>query len=219
MPFVNGEIYHVFNRGIDRRPTFTSITAYKRGMDLLAYYRFVKPPFRFSHLQRLPTDKREEVLQELIARDEKLVEILAFCLMPNHVHFLLKQLVDNGIPIFMSNFLNSYTRYFNTRYERVGSLFLDQFKGVRIETDEQMVHVSRYIHINPTTSFVVKDFEALLEYPWSSLPEYLGKVTQSICAKEYVPSFFKEAEDYGKFLRDQIGYQRELDRIKHLTFE
>ncbi len=218
IPFVTNEIYHVFNRGIDRRPTFLSKTALARSIELITYYRFIKPPLSFTHFQRLPTQRRGEFFQHLTMKNQKHVDILAFCFMPNHFHFLLRQLTDQGISTFMSNFQNSYTRYFNIRYERVGPLFLNQFKGVRMETDEQLIHVSRYIHLNPLTGYVVKEFSDLLHYPWSSLSEYLEN-NGSLSEKQTVLRFFKTNKSYETFLKDQVEYQRELHKIKHLLLE
>ena len=76
------------------------------------------------------------------------MEIICYCLMPNHLHLLLRQLMDGGISKFMSNFANSYTRYFNTKSKRKGPVFEGKFKAKRIETDEQLLHLSRHIHLN-----------------------------------------------------------------------
>ena len=138
--------------------------------------------------------------------------------MPNHFHFLLQQLVDGGISKLLSNFQNSYTRYFNTRHRRDGALFLDQFKAVRIETDEQLIHVNRYIHLNPYTSYVVKTLKDLEEYEWSSLSEY-NKESKDFVKLDPILKFFRNVEKYRKFVFDQADYQRTLKSIEHLTFE
>lgn len=220
VPLVTGEIYHVFNRGIDHKPTHTSLKEYKRVLELLAYYRYQSPPLRFSRYKYLSFDRQHEILQAMKEKNVKLVEMLAFSLMPNHFHFLLKQTKDNGISRFMSQFQNSYTRYFNTIRQRVGSLYLDQFKAVRIENDEQFIHVSRYIHLNELTGFVVKDFQALCNSPWSSLPEYLGAENENgICSVDEVLAFFSNKDAYRTFVSNQADYQRTLKMIEHLTFE
>lgn len=216
-PLVNDQIYHVFNRGIDHRPTFTDKKEFERAMITLSYYQFSNP-MKLSKLLQLPSENREKVLSELESKNDQLIEIVCFCLMPNHFHFLIKQLKENGIAKFLSNFQNSYTRYFNTRNKRTGPLFLDQFKAVLVETDEQLVHVSRYIHLNPLTSFVVKNFEDLKDYPWSSFGEYLFKNYNMVCSKESVLNFFRK-NDYEAFAQDQVKYQQELHRIKHLILE
>jgi len=217
IPLVNEQIYHVFNRGIDRRPTFISTKEYTRAITVIDYYRFSMPPTRLSYFLKLSKERRQEIY-DLMSTHEKLVDILAYCLMPNHFHFMLRQLADNGISKFLSNFQNSYTRYFNTIHERTGSLFLDQFKGVLIETDEQLVHVSRYIHLNPLTSYVVRSIKNLLIYPWSSLNEYVENNPQ-LCELETVLQFFKKPNEYLSFVKDQMNYQRELHKIQHLVLE
>lgn len=217
-PLVTNEIYHVFNRGIDHRLTFLNKREFQRAMNTLGFYQFTSPPMRLSKFLRLASSERERIIQQLLERKEKLIEFLAFCLMPNHFHFLLRQAAGGGISKFMAKFQNSFTRYFNTRHERVGPLFLDQFKAIRIEREEQLLHVSRYIHLNPYSSFTVKNLEELENFRWSSLPEYLGS-NEGICDKEIILSFFKSKVQYKQFILDQADYQRGLEKIKHLILE
>lgn len=219
IPLVGGEIYHIFNRGIDKKPTFKDKREYNRSLLVLNFYRFVSPPIRLSRFLYLAKEQQRNILENLTAKEEKLINILAFCIMPNHYHFLLKQLNENGISKFIGQFENSYTRYFNIKNEKEGPLFLDQFKAVRIESDEQLMHVSRYIHLNPHTSFVVKKVSDLENYSWSSFPEYLNNSSGGVCEKETILSLFKNKEKYKKFVFDQANYQRELDKIKHLVLE
>ncbi len=218
IPFVTDEVYHVFNRGIDRRQTFTTRAEYKRAFLTLSYYRFINPQKKLSYFLELSIENQAKLLNELKRQNECLVEILAYCFMPNHYHLLLKQKVTNGITRFLSQFQNSYTKYFNTKNERSGPLFLSQFKAVHIETDAQLVHVSRYIHLNPLTSFVVKDYESLKVYPWSSFNEYVAK-NKIITDYDLVLSLFKNSDSYEEFVKNQIDYQRELHVIKHLLLE
>ncbi len=216
---ISGEIYHFFNRGIDRRPTFTTKRECQRALQIIRFYQFSSPPVKLSRFLSLPPDEQMQITQKLEETDDKLIEVYAFCLMPNHFHFLARQLADNGISRFMSQFHNSYTRYFNSAHKRVGPLFLDQFKAVWIETDEQLMHVSRYIHLNPYTAYVVKNFEDLFSYPWSSLAQYVSDDNEGLCSKELILSYFKTRDDYKGFILDQAGYQRELDKIKHLALD
>ena len=139
--------------------------------------------------------------------------------MPNHFHFLLKQVANRGISKFISNFTNSYTRYFNTKNKREGALFKGKFKSVRIESDEQLLHVSRYTHLNPYSSYVIKTLEELENYPYSSLPEYLQRSPKGSCQKEIILDQFKNLNSYKNFVFDQANYQRELENIKHLILE
>lgn len=214
----NDHFYHVFSRGIDRRPTFTTKWELKRAIETLKYYRFRNLTLKLSQYLNLPEIERQKTSQELVKKDEKLVEIVAFCIMPNHFHFLLKQVQNNGISRFVANFTNSYTKYFNTIHQRNGPLFEGLFKAVLVETDEQFVHLSRYIHLNPVASLLV-DEARLEEYRWSSLQEYLRKTSESICTKDYILSFFKSINEYRKFLLDQVAYVQQLEKIKHLLIE
>ena len=103
--------------------------------------------------------------------------------------------------------------------ERIGHLFQGQFKAVKIDSEEQLLHISRYIHLNPYSSAVVKDLNALQKYEWSSLPEYLNKVLFCLCSKKNIIGNFKNKESYKKFVLDNADYQKELENIKHLTLE
>ena len=217
-PLVNNQIYHVFNRGINHQPTFLDKIEYKRAKLVIDFYRFSNLPTKLSRFLTLSNDDRIKIMDNLRKENNKLVDILAYCLMPNHFHFLLRQLTDKGISKYLGNLQNSYTRYFNTRNERDGSLFLDQFKAKLITTDEQLIHVSRYIHLNPYTSYVVGNFNNLLQYQWSSLSEYLESKPK-ICELETIMSYFKTPKAYQKFLEDQADYQRQLHIIAHLALE
>lgn len=219
VPLVVGEIYHVFNRSIARQPIFLTNSDYQRALDVLGFYSYFKAGVRFSHYKRLPKAQKAEFIDNLRNKGEKQVEILAFCLMPNHVHFLIKEIREKGISTFMSNFQNSYAKYFNLKSDRTGSLFQTMFKAVRIETDEQLIHVARYIHLNPLTAYILKDIEDLTIYPWSSFPIYRGKFTSDVVNIKTILEYFSSLDEFIKFTKDQITYQRELDRIKHLVLE
>lgn len=217
LTLANEQYYHVFNRAIDRQTIFNTKWEYKRALETLRYYRYINLPIRLSQFLNLQLEARDKIITELIARNEKLVEIAAFCLMPNHFHLLLKQAQTSGISTFISNFSNSYTKYFNTKHNRTGHLFEGTFKAVFIETDEQLIHVSRYIHLNPVSSFIIKN-EALDEYSWSSYPEYLNK-PKLISEPSIVLKLFPNSLSYKTFVNDQVSYARELDKIKHLTID
>lgn len=213
----NNQIYHIYNRGVERRTVFTNRRELQRAIDTVKYYRFASLPLKFSKFLVQPEKKKSEILISIDSSENKQVEIIAYCLMPNHFHFLVKQLQDNGTSRFISNFTNSYTKYFNTKHERNGPLVQGIFKAVLIETDEQLVHVSRYIHLNPVASFIIEEKE-LENYEWSSYKEYLG-LTEGFCGKEIVLNQFPSAENYRQFVRDRVSYAQELEKIKHLLLE
>lgn len=216
---VAGEIYHIFNRSIARQPIFLRNQDYQRAMEMVKFYIYAKPNLSFSHYKRLPLDNRKQFLENLQNSGEKQVSILAYCFMPNHLHFLLKGLKDNGIASFMRNFQNSFAKYFNAYNERNGALFQSMFKAVRIETDAQLIHVARYIHLNPVTAYIFKNIEELEKYPWSSYAEYLTNLESKIIDKELILGYFSSIQALKKFTSDQIDYQRKLDKIKHLVLE
>lgn len=217
-PIIVGQIYHVFNRSIGRQPIFLNNSSFQRAIETISYYQYLETPLRFSHFNRLPSKLKNKTLDTLL-QSRKRVKILAFCLMPNHFHFLIQEISDRGTSSFMSNLQNSYAKYFNTKNERNGALFQQMFKAVLIETDKQLIHVTRYIHLNPLTSFILKDIEELSDYPWSSFPEYLGMSNWSIVDKEFILDFFPSIQSFIDFTRDQIDYQRQLDKLKHLLLE
>ncbi|KKR34011.1 MAG: hypothetical protein UT63_C0008G0010 [Candidatus Gottesmanbacteria bacterium GW2011_GWC2_39_8] len=210
-----GEIYHVFNRGVERRTIFSNKYDFDRALETINFYRFSDLPIRYSHYMRLDNRRKEEVFKAINVTE---VSILAFCLMPNHFHFVLRQEKDKGISTFISNFSNSYSKYFNTKNDRVGPLLQGIFKAVRVETDEQLIHLSRYVHLNPVASYLIKD-NLLEKYEWSSLPEYLGLVERSISEPQLVMGQFKNKQEYMVFVRDQINYAKQLESIKHLIME
>lgn len=217
VPLVTGEIYHVFNRGIDSRITFSDVKEYARAYQIMKYYQFSSPPLKLSIFLRISDSKRQE-MQE-VSWGEKLVSIMCYCFMPNHFHFMLRQEMDGGISKFLSLFQNSYTRYFNTKNDRVGQLFLDNFKNVLIDGEEQFLHLSRYIHLNPFSSSIVNNLEDLYKYEWSSLGEYIGESEDYICEKEMILSSFKTKESYKNFVSDRADYQKELKRIENLVID
>lgn len=216
-PLVNGEIYHVFNRGVADQPMFTRKRDCEHFLQTLCFYRPNQPPVRLSKFNSLSRELKLEIERQL-SRMEPIVSIHAFCLMPNHFHLLLKQKREGGISSYLKKLTDSYTKFFNTKYKRNGPVFQGQFKAVHIGSEEQFVHISRYIHLNPITGYIVKDFKNLLDYPWSSLPQYL-KGKEGICELTTILSYFPSREKYREFLQDQVEYQRELANIRHITFE
>lgn len=215
--FRNDEIYHVFNRGLDRRSIFTDKNEFERVQKLIKFYKHKDIPIRFSQVNHQPIEIKERMLKNLY-KSERIIDILAHCIMPNHFHFLLKQTDDKGISTFIANIANAYTKYFNTKHKRSGNLLEGVFKAVHIETEEQLIHVSRYIHLNPVASSIIPDGE-LENYQWSSYPEYLSLSKEEISQKELILSMFKSVRDYREFVNDQIDYAKQLDAIKHLILE
>lgn len=206
--FANNEFYHIMNRGVEKRITFLDRRDYQRFLEILNYYR-IQNPIRFSFR------KRDNIFKKEVKDKSLLVEIACFCLMPNHFHLLVKQLEEGGITTFISKLSNSYTKYFNTRHKRVGPLFQGSFKAVRIENNEQLMHVSRYIHLNPLIDYLVKD---LRTYSYSSYLEFLDQKI-GFCQKESITTQFQQPSDYERFVLDQEDYARTIKNIERILME
>lgn len=219
IPLITGEIYHVFNRSIGKMPIFVRSRDLNRILEVCKFYVFQETPIRFSHFNRLYPNEKTEILDKLKRTSAKQVEILTYCFMPNHYHFIIRQLEDNGISSFIRKVQDSYAKYFNTKYKRTGSLFQSNFKALQIDEDEQLVHVSRYIHLNPVTSFLVGNINDLKSYQWSSYPNYLNPEADEFLNCQVILSFFKNVTSFKEFVNDQADYQRMLGRIKHLLLE
>lgn len=217
--FANDYIYHVFNKGVASVPIFYSPKNYLRFLDLVNYYRFNNCPISFSKFTKLPIEQRGEILDQLIQEYKIQIEVLAFCLMGNHFHLLIRQIMNKGVVTFMSNIQNGYVKYFNIKSERKGPLFQSVFKAVIVETDEQLLHVSRYIHLNPSTSYLV-EVKDLAAYPWSSFLCYLKEeIKPSFVNSKFILNLFKNRDSYKNFVFNQVEYQKKLDVIKHLILE
>lgn len=216
-PLVNKEYYHIYNRGVAHQPTYTFKKDYERFLLSLSYYRFNDHPFKLSRLLQIPKFERDQIVAELETTNNKAVNIIAYCLMPNHFHLLIQQLTDGGISKYIKQITNSYTRYFNTKYERVGPLYQGAFKAVHIGTDEQLIHVSRYIHLNPLVSVVVKERD-FLSYLWSSLQHFKNNNSNFVDTKPIL-EHFSSPDKYIDFVFDQVDYGKKLENIKHLMLE
>lgn len=206
---VTGQFYHIYNRGSEKRDIFTQPRDYSRFQKTFYYYHLFGPKPSFSKFAKSDLN--------LFKPDpnKKLVEMICYCLMPNHFHFLVKQLKDNGISTFMSQLSNSYTKYFNTKYKRIGALFQGSFKAVLVKTDEQLVHLSRYIHLNPVVSGLVKNLNS---YKWNSYPEYISGA-KVYCSSEEILNFYSSIKSYQEFVEAQIDYGTTLEILKHRVIE
>ena len=221
MPRRNGvlatnEKYHIFNRTVGTEFIFLTKWNLRRIIDIVDYYRFPQT-IRYSKFIKMPDNRKEEYYQTQI-KQVPLVEIFANSFMPNHYHFLLEQLRDNGISQFISNTQNSFAKFFNLKKDRHGTLFQNPFKSKRIESEEQFIHVSRYIHLNPVTAYLI-EFEKLFDYPWTSFQHYMGQGKNRFINTKLIFNHFGSKEKYAKFVADNVDYQRQLKYIEHLMVD
>ena len=181
---------------------------------MLNYYKVENPPVRFSIFSDIKN--KESFYQRHFNSQEDLVEIIAYCFMPTHIHLILRQLKKDGISTFMRRILNSYTRYFNLKNKRKGPLWESKFKNVEVVSDEQLMHLTRYIHLNPVTANLVEDPQ---EWSFSSYKEYLceKQLEENICSYSKLLNIVPQ--DYKEFVSSRIDYQRELAGLKELFLE
>lgn len=212
-----GQYYHIYNRGVARNPIFFFNKDYERFLTSLNYYQYKDPPVRLSYFLKMGLKEREDILQEMRNKKQKIISILCYCLMPNHYHLLLKQEEDCGIENFVCRAINGYVKYLNTRNKRVGPLFQGAFKAVRVESDEQMIHLSRYIHLNPVTSFLIP-FEKILNYKWTSLGQYLTKI-ETFMEKDFILNYFGGKDKYFRFISDSEDYKKSFTDIEYLAID
>lgn len=224
--FVDGHFYHVFNRGVDKRKIF---------LEEKDYYRFIHDLFEFNDLDAAvnPGRRVNKIEGGSTSNNGKirklLVEIVSFCLMPNHFHLILKQTRKEGVIKFMQKLGTGYTMYFNQKNERTGSLFGNRFKAVLIEKDEYLTHLSRYIHLNPV-ELIQPDWKEkginnwvaankfLAEYRWSSYPDYIGKRNfPSVINKSSLLEYFRSSEEHKKFVAEWLT--KDYEKIKEFAIE
>ena len=217
-PLVIGETYHILNRSIAGFKIFDRKVDSIRMIDLACYYKIRQPSASFSHFSRgdFAMESTSFDNPQSATKTVDLVQIVAYCLMPTHFHFILKQLAPMGISVFMNNVLNAYSRYFNIKYHRKGPLWEGRFRSKLVTTQEQFLHLTRYIHLNPVTANLVGKPE---EWNASSYNEYFSERDdgQRMCSFDGIVDMSKEV--YVKFVNERIAYQKMLAIIKNLILE
>lgn len=208
--FRTGEFFHICNKSISNFQILNNEDNCRRFIKTLGYSNSLTQQINLGNL--LKKDKRFYP-NLLIPNKNSLVKYISFCLMPDHYHLLIKILQDNYLSKYISNVENSFSRYFNLRFNRKGSLWQSRFKVIRIKNNEQLLHVCRYININPTTSKLVKNPE---DWPFSS---YKSLITNSKYLSILKELSIKDKKTFKKFVENNIDYQRKLRLIKKLILE
>ena len=211
----NSEIYHICSKSIAGFRIFNTNRDFLRMMNLLTYYNTSNPICKYScfHIAKKniganPNDHFDSA--------NSLVDICAFCLMPTHIHLVLKQLTDGGISIFMNRILKSYSLYFNRLHKRKGPLWEGRFKNILVDSEEYLLHLTRYIHLNPTSADLENNPE---QWNYSSYREFLGIAPRKISDLSFFENLHLTTDQYKKFVDDRKDYQKTLHKIKHLLLE
>lgn len=219
--FALGEFYHLYNRGTDKRKVFLCEGDYSRFLSLL-YLCNSNGAIRLDNLGR--NEQGETLLKNAIARgrDQTLVDIGVYCLMPNHFHLIVRERDPVGISKFMQKLLTAYTMYFNKRNERVGALFQGVFKSSHIDKDQYLKYLISYAHLNPV-KLIEKDWketgisdrkraeEFLETYRYSSYIDYIGieRTEQAIIEKRSFPQYFDTPISFRENITEWLDYNSE----------
>jgi len=212
--FAPGEFYHVYNRGTEKRDIFIDSIDFDRFLTIL-----------YLANQTAPADLKLQgrTLYKVEPRQgEVLVDLAAYCLMPNHLHLLIRERSDNGISKFMQKVTTGYTMYFNKRYERTGGLFQGTFKATHVDNDRYLRYLVSYIHLNPVKLIDPKwkengitdrmRAETYLEnYAYSSYLDFLSKrrLQAMLLSRGVLPNYFASGLDFKSQITEWLSYHNE----------
>ena len=208
--FAVDEYYHLYNRGTEKRIIFKTAAEYTRFLYIL-YLCNGSIAVNFRELED------EDIYS--IERGETLIDIGAYCLMPNHFHILAREKKQNGISLFMRKLLTAYSMYFNKRHKRSGSLFESAFKARHAHTDSYLQYLLSYIHLNPAkivdptwkTNIHAnrkKIFDYINRYPYSSFPDWRGmnRKERAILQRDAFPDYFEKKGSVERSLIEWLNY-------------
>jgi putative transposase len=214
-PFVNEEYYHVYNRGVDKRETFSDEEDYKRFLLGIKEFNRIDPigSLYEKHLREKKRQGLSPHYGDLVPTiPTVIVEIIAYCLNPNHFHLILKQVSDDGISKFMLKLGSGYTTYYNMKNDRSGSLFQGPFKSSHIDSNEYLLYVSAYVNCNSEVHKIAK----AEDYEWCSFPEYIGKSKNNLCNKNIILGQFKDLKEYYNYAKinaQEMKFKKEAEKM------
>jgi len=213
LPFAEGEYYHIYNRGVEKRSITMDWKDSERFLQSLVEFNVLKPIGSIYENQFNPRVSSGKRLGSRTTKsEERLVDIVAHCLNPNHYHLILTPLVENGIEKFMQKFAGGFTRYFNEKHNRTGVLFQGKFKSAHIDSNEYLLHVTAYVNLNNKVHQLGSRTTKLVRSSWL---EYLGEVdkkhkgVKNICNKDIVLGQFKNAKEYEKHAKESLKFTLE----------
>ena len=193
-PIATGEYYHIYNRGVDKRHIFTDKADVERFLLSMKVFNSIAPIFSIRDVLESMEKERGTTAKK------KLVEFVAYCLNPNHYHFILRQLVNGGIAEFMKRLNGGYTWYFNKRHDRNGALLQGRYKSRLIFNNYKLLELSVYVNINNKVHKISGDSAKLVRSSWA---EYIEGV-KGICQKGIVMKQFKNSADYNRYAKEVL---------------
>ena len=213
--FADNEIYHIYNRGVDKRVVFRNKTDLARFVQCILEFNLVDSVGGISRSSLLKNQQLRGKASQL-KKGERLVTILNFCLNPNHYHLTLRQETERGVEKFMQRLGTGYTMYFNHETTRSGSLFQGKFKARHVENNEYLLHLSSYVNLNDRVHNYPLRGKASQWKSWSSLSEYVGgepgdcqKRFGKICDPGFILEQFDGPKDYRRFINESLKLSRE----------
>jgi putative transposase len=184
--------YHVYSRGLNKDRIFLDDKDFEVFISLFKRY--------------LSKDPQKSETRKLYPSFAKEIKLLAYCLMPNHIHMMIYQRDKDAMAKFMRSVMTSYSMYFNKKYNHIGPVFQSRYKASRIDDDSYFTHISRYIHLNPDNWY---------SYPYSSLLHIRGTLPSWLNPADYMCDF-KDTAEYISFLEDYEETKEELEELKWL---
>ncbi len=185
--FLAGHYYHIYNRGTNRELIFREADNYR---------------FLLSRVKDYSTRFN--------------ITVIAYCLLPNHYHFLLRQEGLESISKFVQRTFNSYTKAFNKAFQRTGTLFEGPFKSIHIDNDSHLIHLCRYIHRNPLEAGLIVD---LLDWPYSNYLEWVGRRSGTLYDARFVQIHFGDPDEYQQFVLEYVPSRDVVKTIHNLSLE
>lgn len=214
--FAPGEYYHIFNRGNNKQPIFKDTRDWARFLFSILYFQSNTPIYNIGSyisyfIKHRVFNISDKILNKIL--ENRNIELINFSLMPNHFHATVKETTENGISNYMQRSLNSYTKYFNTKYKLSGHLFQGPFKAVHIESNEQLLYLSAYIHRNPRE---IKEWKNQKQkFPWSSYQDYTMKNRwDKLLKQEIITDQLSFGKEYQNFVESSTAklFENELDK-------
>ena len=194
-PFANNEFYHIYNRGVDRRKIFSDQYDLRRFFQSMDEFNVSEPIgsiYESSFLDQSVLLKRKK---------KRLVNFIAYCLNPNHIHFVIQQVREGGVSELMKRLFGGYTWYFNKKYNRSGSLFQGTFKAKHVDSNEYLLHLSAYVNLNYHTHQLGGLTAKLYKSSWD---EFIDSGTGGFCNKNIILEQFRSSREYKQFAESSL---------------